>query len=889
MKKYDDTFKAVVLGALLHDIGKFWQRADGEINYQKSSELSSQTKNNIGNICPFRNDNYSHKHALWTNEFFERHEFFFRNLIDNYASLGNDNPANLASYHHSPSTALQTLIQQADWLSSGVDRIKTKDIEDEEKITGYRFRKVRLQSIFGNIALTREKVVDRQYYYNIEPFRMDEKYIFPVTKENLAPPLDEDLNEKYATLWNDFIKEFERGFEQKKHPNFYLLVDALLSLLEKYTWCIPSSTSDLPDISLYDHLRTTAGIAACLYEYHKNQGQFTKEHIKEESSEKFLLVGGDLSGIQTYIFDLVHTNLKRVSKTLRARSFYLSMLPKIIVIRILYDNDLTPANNLMETGGRFILLLPNTEKIKTYLRDFNNSLGEWCLNEFYGELTVNLDWQVTLSGGDFKNQRFREKLEQLNHHIEVKKLQKFGFKQEMPWEDNGFVVGLEYEKIAGDGELCNTCGKRRGEEKDWEGEKIRICNSCWRQAEVGQELTRGNILSITFSPAASKPGGGKPGFEFLSGDHRLYLNLHREYQEVKHHSGLITCYRLDESETPGDFLPRSFIANHVPRFNPDEIGRYKAYYQKISEKSEEYEHIKPGAIKTFNDIAIPENKLSDDATNAGVHYLAIVKADVDNLGLIFSAGLGQNLSISRYATLSRMMNGLFCGYLDTYLEEHFPNIYTVYAGGDDLFLIGNWKDILDFAPRFNAKFRAYSCNNVDVHLSAGIEIIKPRSPIRKGAERAEHSLDEAKSSKRRGEKHPPKNKLYLFRYPLQWEKWDSVEDWVQFFDRRLSRGTEDREEKSKINPAFLYRLLLYRSMALRHLDAEEVEGLLYLSLLSYDIARNIEQRDRNEQLLNKDEVEKLRTLIDIKDKEKMRTIHIPIFYTLYKNRGGRDE
>lgn len=112
---------------------------------------------------------------------------------------------------------------------------------------------------------------------------------------------------------------------------------------------------------------------------------------------------------------------------------------------------------------------------------------------------------------------------------------------------------------------------------------------------------------------------------------------------------------------------------------------------------------------------------------------------------------------------------------------------------------------------------------------------------------------------------------------------------MQFFDRRLSRESEDREEKSKINAAFLYRLLLYRSMALRHLDAEEVEGLLYLSLLSYDIARNIEKRDRNGQLLNKEEVEKLRTLIDIKDNEKMRTIHIPIFYTLYKNRGGRDE
>ena len=37
-----------------------------------------------------------------------------------------------------------------------------------------------------------------------------------------------------------------------------------LGILEHFTWCIPSATNVFPDISLYDHLKTTAAIAACL-------------------------------------------------------------------------------------------------------------------------------------------------------------------------------------------------------------------------------------------------------------------------------------------------------------------------------------------------------------------------------------------------------------------------------------------------------------------------------------------------------------------------------------------------------------------------------------------------------------------------------------------------
>src|SRR5690625_6051188 len=82
----------------------------------------------------------------------------------------------------------------------------------------------------------------------------------------------------------------------------------LLSLLRKYTWCIPSATNTMPDISLYDHLKTTAAIAVCLHdseqieEYGKLPETF--DGLKEEEKNRFALLVGDFSGIQKFIYQL---------------------------------------------------------------------------------------------------------------------------------------------------------------------------------------------------------------------------------------------------------------------------------------------------------------------------------------------------------------------------------------------------------------------------------------------------------------------------------------------------------------------------------------------------------------------------------------------------------
>mgnify|MGYP003297782556 CR=1 FL=1 len=85
----------------------------------------------------------------------------------------------------------------------------------------------------------------------------------------------------------------------------------------------------------------------------------------------------------------------------------------------------------------------------------------------------------------------------------------------------------------------------------------------------------------------------------------------------------------------------------------------------------------------------------------GVERLAIYRADVDNLGNAFVLGFldsktGKNkASLSRTAVLSKHLSIFFKYYINQLLEG--LEVAVVYAGGDDLFILGAWSDVLQAA------------------------------------------------------------------------------------------------------------------------------------------------------------------------------------------------
>ena len=303
----------IYLGALLHDIGKFYQRADKNGTH-KSELLSEIVKNSESVYCPQYKGQYSHKHVLWTADFFVKFKTQFNNLDK---SKDNISLERLASGHHNPleNSLYEKIIQKADWHSSGVDRstdeYSIKDGLDENNWDN--FKKKRMVSVF-------EGIYNKENIYS---------YSLPISETNLIkdsyfPKRNNELTKQpnYEILWNEFIKEFK--FIQTS--DIKVFADTLLNLLTKYTTNIPSSTIHLPDVSLYDHLKTTAAFAVCLYDYVTFN---KKDNIKLKHDEKpYLLIAGDISGIQDFIYDIISKN---AAKNLKGRSFYLQLLTESII------------------------------------------------------------------------------------------------------------------------------------------------------------------------------------------------------------------------------------------------------------------------------------------------------------------------------------------------------------------------------------------------------------------------------------------------------------------------------------------------------------------------------------------------------------------------------
>jgi CRISPR-associated protein Cas10/Csm1 subtype III-A len=157
----------------------------------------------------------------------------------------------------------------------------------------------------------------------------------------------------------------EHHDDGKNISDFNSYFNSLYHILHKYTWCLPTAVyENVPDISLFDHLKSTCAIASCLSEVSDEtflgdvlKALFDKEATTDEKNtlndEKFILIEGDLSGIQKFIYSVTS---KGAAKGLRERSFYLQLLTEAISNYILRKLKILKANLLYCGGGHFYIL-----------------------------------------------------------------------------------------------------------------------------------------------------------------------------------------------------------------------------------------------------------------------------------------------------------------------------------------------------------------------------------------------------------------------------------------------------------------------------------------------------------------------------------------------------
>jgi CRISPR-associated protein Csm1 len=140
-------------------------------------------------------------------------------------------------------------------------------------------------------------------------------------------------------------------------------------------------------------------------------------------------------------------------------------------------------------------------------------------------------------------------------------------------------------------------------------------------------------------------------------------------------------------------------------------------------------------------------------------------------------GLRDERSAARTATLSESLTLFFGGWLDQICAaEPFTNkVYVLYAGGDDLLIIGAWHVIPLLAARIAHDFHLYTGKNPSVHLSAGISIVGAKEPLYAAVEAANKALKKAKQYPT--PYNAAKNAINFLDKVVDWSDFQEVQQW----------------------------------------------------------------------------------------------------------------
>jgi CRISPR-associated protein Csm1 len=213
----------------------------------------------------------------------------------------------------------------------------------------------------------------------------------------------------------------------------------------------------------------------------------------------------------------------------------------------------------------------------------------------------------------------------------------------------------------------------------------------------------------------------------------------------------------------------------------------------------------------------------------GADYLAALRMDVDDMGYLLAKVPDEFQTPSFYASVSRLLDLFFSGYMNTMIRGD-EALYIVYAGGDDLFIVGAWDKVLEKALEISEKFGKYTDNPESLHLSGGHYIFKPKFPIGRAAEGAGKAESRAKKEKRHkqessGEKSETKNALCAFGEVFSWDK---VKEALGFSDKLLEYMKDE-----KISRSFVQTLL-----DIYHRDYKD-KRLIWAARVMYQLARNV--------------------------------------------------
>ncbi len=622
----------------------------------------------------------------------------------------------------------------------------------------------------------------------------------------------------------------------------HLWLENFDSLMMLYLSCLPApqnGRADRGDVSLYDYARIRAAFAAV-------DALYQTQTPRPGSANPYLVISGGVAGIQTFILQGYGEARKYRSKLLRGRSFAVSLLAELCADWLCRESGLPGLAVILNAAGRFTLLAPNTVQARETVKRISAEVNHWLIEKTYGETNIMLAC-VSAGRRSFEGQGLRDLWNRLERRKEEGKFQKIDLNT-----DGGKVEGyLESFDGRFDPALCPICRKRPSQ-MDFHDKTC--CRLCWDHIFLGEQLVKKNP-SLAVIDAQKVDKYGLRGLHApLFDRYQIVFDKHKVDKLIEQDAAKVLRY-WDLSIRPDGGRAVKFINGYVPVCTPAEL-KYRVYFSE-----EESDLIRDEQPQTLNLIAfqakeeIPEK----DGEFQGTEALGVLKADVDDLGRLMACGLGtEKFTLARLATFSRQMHAYFSVYLPHLLEHQFKGrfhtVYTVFAGGDDLFLIGPWNRIIELAARLRQTFARYVCRNDHIHFSAGVSLHKPHTPIDLMADIAEEELEKAKRADK-----SEKNRITLFGETVAWDQLETLEgvsggpaDTLNAIKTQLEAWIAD--EDVGMNSAMLFRLNDLMAMAdkERRLKAAaafeftDMSCAKWRSMTYYTVARNLCKNIRNE-------------------------------------------
>ncbi|HHL34776.1 MAG TPA: type III-A CRISPR-associated protein Cas10/Csm1 [Desulfobulbaceae bacterium] len=816
----DKTVLKIALAGLCHDLGKF---AQGYL------EVSPEYRErNAPLYQPVREGRYSHLHALFTAAFIEQHQELLPQDLFSRTWGDGDIFLNIAACHHKPETPMQWIVARADRIASGLDRAT---FEHGETIAWKDFRKTRLLPIFEALGPKYcEKFTSSEDYHFVYPLEaISSQSIFPVSRQKVS---QKEAGEEYRNLFQVFRHKLGELYHRDADTSLW--AQHFDSLYMTMTSMIPAARVGdvVHDVSLYDHSRATAALAAALYRYHKDTNTLDTAAIKENRTDKLLLVSGDFYGIQNFIFGRAGESRRFRSKLLRGRSFAVALFTELAADLLCERLRLPFLSVVLNAAGKFHLVAANTESARRAIDEVRQEINDWLFKITYGQSSMGII-ATPASPDQFTCPEFSNLWQRHLVNQEEAKQQKIDLAL------YGGAVPDFLDSFNNEVGVCPLCDIRPADpgtrgDRVFRDSEITTCRVCRDHVLLGTTSVKHSMFAICHQDSDL---GGKGLLVPVFGRYQA-MATDNDCHTLAQRGELKKLMELETDQT-GALRCRAtvrLINGYVPVYTESDNQNDLLFEgdRLDTTKEELIAEIKEGAPKTLNHIALMARHYDEKGDPSGTEALGILKADVDQLGMLLGCGLPKKrYTFSRLATLSRQLNNFFTLYLPHLLRntKEFNQVYTVFAGGDDLFLIGPWNRMADLAGHLRQRFQEFVCGNPNITFSVGITLHKPHTPIDRLAEASEEALLAAKRAGR--------NRVTMFAETVTWDTFTKLmenrvvmEDWLKndFISRvmfyRFNQFVELAEEEGRLVGATAVPL-------------DKIDCVKWRAMFGYALARNV--------------------------------------------------